>query len=52
MAHASGPDARLASALARALTGQPIELTGELPQIAMPILPPSSNETPRPDPFK
>ena len=27
-------------------------LTGELPQIAMPILPPSSNETPRPDPFK
>jgi len=29
--HASGPDARLASALARALTGQPIELTGELP---------------------
>lgn len=27
-------------------------LTGELPQIAMPILPPSSNATPRPDPFK
>ncbi|MHB1375267.1 MAG: cytochrome-c peroxidase [Thauera sp.] len=27
-------------------------LTGELPQISMPILPPSSNETPRPDPFK
>jgi cytochrome c peroxidase len=27
-------------------------LTGELPQIAMPILPPSSNGTPRPDPFK
>ena len=27
-------------------------LTGELPQIAMPILPPSSNETPRPDPIK
>ena len=27
-------------------------LTGELPQITMPILPPSSNETPRPDPFK
>ena len=27
-------------------------LTGELPQIAMPILPPSSNETLRPDPFK
>ena len=24
----------------------------QLPQIAMPILPPSSNETPRPDPFK
>ncbi len=27
-------------------------LTGELPQMTMPILPPSSNETPRPDPFK
>ncbi len=27
-------------------------LTGELPQIAMPHLPPSSNETPRPEPFK
>lgn len=27
-------------------------LTGELPQIAMPLLPPSSNETPNPEPFK
>ncbi|WEN41282.1 Cytochrome c551 peroxidase [Thauera sp. GDN1] len=27
-------------------------LTGELPQIAMPHLPPSSNDTPRPEPFK
>ena len=27
-------------------------LTGDQPQITMPILPPSSNATPRPDPFK
>lgn len=27
-------------------------LTGEQPQITVPILPPSSNATPRPDPFK
>ncbi|THF64724.1 cytochrome-c peroxidase [Pseudothauera nasutitermitis] len=27
-------------------------LTGEQPQITMPILPPSSNATPRPDPFQ
>ena len=27
-------------------------LTGELPQIAMLVLLPSSNATPRPDPFK
>ena len=27
-------------------------LTGELPQITMPILPPSSNDTPNPEPFK
>jgi cytochrome c peroxidase len=26
-------------------------LTGDMPQILLPILPPSSNETPRPDPF-
>lgn len=26
-------------------------LTGDMPQIQLPILPPSSNETPRPDPF-
>lgn len=27
-------------------------LTGERPQMAMPFLPPSSNETPQPNPFK
>jgi len=26
-------------------------LTGDQPQITLPILPPSSNATPRPDPF-
>jgi len=27
-------------------------MTGDQPQLTMPILPPSSNATPRPDPFK
>jgi cytochrome c peroxidase len=27
-------------------------LTGDMPQITLPILPPSSNDTPRPDPFR